>query len=163
MLSIIALFFCFLFFALCLMCLIVPQVTLQGLLYFEIIGNKKVTGIASTELLISICSACLNCTIQIMKLYLESNAIKQSFVEYSLIAVMGRIAWVPFLSQIEYLAQSKNKQLKNNNKDKRGKDKMIIDYDIKYNLPCITKWLGIKNSIEYDFSVTSIRFVCNLI
>ena len=37
-----------------------------------------------------------------------------------------------------------------------------IDFKIKYDIPIITKYLGMKNSIEYDFSDVTIRFVVHV-
>ena len=69
---------------------LVPQVTLQSLLFFGII-DVKLVGIETSDLVVSICAALLNSIGQIWRLKLESTAVEESFIEFCLYSVNGRV------------------------------------------------------------------------
>merc|ERR1712228_950708 len=104
----------------------VPQAILQSLLFFEIIKGKDLAGITNNDLILSLSSAAFNSLLQIFKLYQESNAVKESFVQYSLNCITARFGWVPFEHQIKGFADNENIKT------------LTIDYKIKYRLPLIT-------------------------
>eukprot|EP01083_Nonionella_stella_P309125 1093486_1 len=125
----------------------VPQITIQALLYANIIPGRELTGISSQILMTSIFSASLNCVRQILKLVLESRAVQQNVIEYSLHCVMARVGWVPFRTTIDTFRIS----------NQMHSDPMSIDYNIKYPIPIITKCCGITGTMEYDFSSRTVR------
>ena len=132
-----------------------PQVTLQSLLFFGIIDVKSV-GITTSELVLSICAALLNGIAQIWRLKLESNAVEESLIEFCLHSVNGRVGWVPFLKKMEIL--NKDDSIIKYNSD----NPLEIEFKIKYDIPFVTKYLGMKSSIEYDFSDVTIRYVLSI-
>ena len=139
--------------------MIVPQVLIQPFLYIAVFGDERKGGIKQSELLISLISPKLNSIVQICKLYLESGAVKQNVIEYSLQCITGRIGWVPFQKQIESLSRINNNSLDSDgDSDNATYNTLNIDYNIKYRIPLITKCLGMKNSIEFDFSSVTIRY-----
>eukprot|EP01083_Nonionella_stella_P177652 625049_1 len=127
----------------------VPQLTMQGLLFWDVIPGKHLAGIDEFILLISITSASLNCIRQIIKLILESRAVRQNVIEYSLHCVMARVGWVPFRNTIDTFRIA--------NQTQADPYPLSIDFNIKYAIPCITKCCGITASMEYDFSSRTIR------
>eukprot|EP01083_Nonionella_stella_P064687 168852_1 len=84
----------------------IPQVTLQVLLELDVIPGKHLAGITSRDLQISIATAVFNFVIQISKLYCESVAVNEQFVEYCLTSMMGRVSWVPFRLKVIKLARN---------------------------------------------------------
>ena len=146
--------------------------TIQSLLFFDVFGNNvDVEGITNTELGLSIVSAVLNSATQAVKLYLESKAVQSNFWHYTLHCCMGRVNWIPFETQIDSLLKKKStsisktksiKQVSNNNNNDSSfgqQNKLCLNYKIQYQLPIISRLLKIKNTVEYDFSSTSIRFL----
>eukprot|EP01083_Nonionella_stella_P169254 573498_1 len=154
----------------------IPQVTLQILLELNVIPGKQLAGIKSIELRISIATAMFNLITQISKLYFESVAVNERFVEYQLNAMMGRVSWVPFRLKVVKLAR--NLQDENEfktNKRKHGHtslcrklfsvryndpndDENTINYNIKYRIPLISYFSrnDILANVDYDFSVVTI-------
>ena len=130
---------------------LVPQVTLQSLLFFGII-DVKLVGIETSELVLSIVAALLNGIGQIWRLILESEAVEESLIEFCLYSVNGRVGWVPFVKKMELL--NKDDSILKYNSD----NPLEIDFKIKYDIPIITKYLHMQNSIEYDFSDVAIRY-----
>eukprot|EP01084_Bolivina_argentea_P296727 511082_1 len=128
----------------------IPQITIQALLYFDIISGKELTGVTDQILLTSIVSATLNSLRQVIKLVLESKAVEQNVIEYSLHCVMARVGWVPFHRNIDTFRLSMISE-------------MHINYNIKYDIPIFTKCLGVAGSMEYDFSSMTIRHLITVL
>ena len=129
--------------------------------------------IGSTE---SNISAGLNGLFQIIRIALESNACKESFIQYSLTCAMARVGWLPFENKIaKFLTQNRsdnNPNTSNSNNDDENinyninnKNKKLIDinYKIEYSVPIITYCLDIKADIEFDFSPTTIRHLISIL
>ena len=79
----------------------IPQVTLQALLFFGVIKVGTLTEITDYDLILSISSAFINAVIQLSRLKLESGAVKETFVQYSLNCITARFGWIPFKHTIE--------------------------------------------------------------
>eukprot|EP01083_Nonionella_stella_P014862 41621_1 len=122
----------------------VPQLTIQVLLFCNVIPGKHLIDMNQTILLTSIASASLNCVRQMIKLVLESKAVRQNVIEYSLHCVMARVGWVPFRTTIDTFRVADRYPLS-------------IDYNIKYAIPIVTACCGITGSMEYDFSSRTVR------
>ena len=139
----------------------IPQAILQSLLIFNIIGdgnNNDSSGISRNELLVSIGAAILNGCVQLCRLYLEAIAVKESFIEYSLKLILGRVAWLPFENQIQLLFKQ-DETTSDDGIHIRLPKPLAVNYNIKYKIPLVTRCLDISNSIEFDFSSTSLRCV----
>eukprot|EP01083_Nonionella_stella_P060839 158657_1 len=168
----------------------IPQVILQGLIAFDVGGallELEGTTISKRDLYLSVGSAVINSMGQITKLYLESIAVQESFIQYALTCMMGRVGWVPFRHKIQRIFTNKNintsaKQNANNTiltisdserqlTKEQGianplSDLEVIDFNIKYNIPILStvaELLGFKHklqgTIEYDFSTVTIRYL----
>ena len=68
----------------------VPQVTLQGLLYLSVIEGRELTNITDQDLILSIASAIFNSVNQVYTLKLQSAAVDETFVQYSLNCIIAR-------------------------------------------------------------------------
>eukprot|EP01084_Bolivina_argentea_P043354 79888_1 len=151
----------------------IPQVTIQGLLFFSVIGGLELTNITSNDLLISVASAVFSSITQIIKLLFEAHAVQESFFQYALTCFMARIGWVPFRTKIRKVLENddlgtnhlcckcckRNINEENGYELKSGKEAqpIMIDYDIKYKIPfteCIHKTY---NQVEYDFSENTLK------
>eukprot|EP01083_Nonionella_stella_P042860 115683_1 len=154
-----------------------PQTILQILLELRVIPGKELAGITSAELRISIATAVFNLVIQSTKLYFESVAVNERFVEYLLNAMMARVSWVPFRLKLIKLARNiaYTQDEKETQKQRRGHttlcsqlfsvycpepndDLNTINYNIKYRIPIIS-YLSkneIVSNVDYDFSVVTI-------
>ena len=120
------------------------QLCLQSYLVFGdngVLGGSK---IRKKDLIKSILSAIVNTTIQIWRMALESGSVNQSFIHYILDCFMARINWVPFIDQIATLKSKLSA-------------KMMIDYKIEYNLPIISKRFKYKQSLNFQFSDSTLR------
>eukprot|EP01084_Bolivina_argentea_P191474 328900_1 len=145
----------------------VPQVILQGLLFGSVIKGRELTGITDRDLILSIGSAVFNLIVQLFRLFLEKDAVKESFVQYAFNCMTARFAWVPYKHILERM------------------EKGNINYNIQYNLPLITfitKYMKNKNdnkslqvgykhkkndvtygSVEYDFSANTVKSLISTI
>eukprot|EP01083_Nonionella_stella_P044270 119260_1 len=149
----------------------IPQTILQTLLMLEVIPGRKLAGITNPELQVSIVSAVFNLCMQITKLYIESVAVEELFVEYNLNAMMGRVSWIPF--RFKLIKMSRNIAFKNDNtlRKRRGKSfcgKLFsplaertdgeINYHIRHRIPLISYFSDDKilNTVDYDFSSVTI-------
>ena len=81
----------------------IPQVILQGLIVFNIGMQLEGTSLSSNDLYLSISAAVINSIGQIGRLYLEARAVEESFIQYALICMMGRVGWVPFRHKLNKL------------------------------------------------------------
>ena len=62
----------------------------------------------ANELILSTCTAFANGTAQFLRIYLESRAVEESFVEYALNCGLGRVRWVPFERKIINILSADN-------------------------------------------------------
>merc|ERR1712154_39982 len=93
-----------------------------------IIRGRELSGITDKDLILSIGAAIFNCFIQLFRLKKESNAAKETFIQYSLNCITARFGWVPFNHLIEQLVDDDNKT-----------NLLELDYKIQYELPLITR------------------------
>lgn len=98
----------------------VPQAMVQTLLFFSIIDGKELAGITNSDLILSLSSAAFNCLLQLLRLLLESKAVNEGFVQYSLHCITARFGWIPFEQQIRNASQNE------------------INFKIKYDFPIVT-------------------------
>eukprot|EP01084_Bolivina_argentea_P164598 286160_1 len=148
----------------------IPQVTLQILLVYKFIPGQELAGISNQDIYLSITAACINVVVQMCRLYFESVAVSETFVEYCLNAMMGRIGWVPY--RVKYIKLSRNLQYRYYNKNTKNpklvsraatiyglplsKNDYVIDYRIKYRIPIISLFFNIDVDVDYDFSPVTI-------
>eukprot|EP01083_Nonionella_stella_P077456 211555_1 len=159
-----------------------PQLLLQLLLMSQIIPGKDLAQITTIDLQISMATAIFNLVAQITKLYIESVAVDEYFVEYCLHAMMARVSWVPFRLKIVQLTRSMtyNDTKYDYNTSKRNTkpsccnrlcsvyyrdpldDERTINYKIQYRIPLIS-WISSFCSkseflvkVDYDFSSVTI-------
>ena len=52
--------------------------------------------VSQDEVFISIIAAVCNGSLTFLKIYLEGHAVDETFIEYALNCVMGRVEWLPF-------------------------------------------------------------------
>ena len=97
----------------------------QVLLFLSIIAGGELTGITKQDLRLSIGSASFNCIIQLFRLKLESTAVEETFVQYSLNCITARFGWVPFSSKLKAFTKSH--------------EPIILNYDINYTLPLLKR------------------------
>ena len=64
--------------------------TLQALLFFNVIKGRDLGDISDTDLILSISSAIFNSFIQLFRLRKESTAAQETFVQYSLNCITAR-------------------------------------------------------------------------
>eukprot|EP01083_Nonionella_stella_P242260 845191_1 len=153
----------------------VPQTILQILLVFDIIKGKELAQITNLQLQISIISAVFNLIMQLTKLYVESVAVNEFFVEYCLSAMMARVSWVPFRLKIVKLSRFTSSDDSDTAKDAmpsrsccgkvfstrfyaQNDGANVINYKIQYRIP-IVSWLSndaILGKVDYDFSRATI-------
>eukprot|EP01084_Bolivina_argentea_P074421 135013_1 len=148
----------------------VPQTIIQVLLFKRVItGKELLNGITDEDLIRSISIASINVFVQCFRLFAESVAVKESFVQYSLNCITARFEWVPF----KHLIDKNNANLKYQccnfcTKMFEKKDESSIDYTIHYKLPIITflsAWWKRKNEntplkVGYDYKKTDIKYGC---
>eukprot|EP01084_Bolivina_argentea_P280872 480427_1 len=132
------------------------------------------------DLQISIATAIFNFVTQITKLYIESVAVNEYFVEYCLNAMMGRVSWVPFrlkmiklTRNITYTENKKKNVIQANDQSCCNKlcsvyyrdeldDDETINYNIQYRVPLISWISGFLSkkelliNVDYDFSSVTI-------
>ena len=142
----------------------IPQIVIQGLLAFEINNNNNNNdsnkSITRNDIYLSMFFAILNIIVQTWRIILEKNAINESFIQYCVTCLTGRIGWIPFRWQIETILTSFNFR-SNSNGDH---DIPIISYDIRYDYPlCISKILHKKGKITFDFSHATMKELLNVI
>ena len=68
----------------------VPQVLLQAFIYFDIINGRDWNEITDRDLILSIGSATFNSLVQVFRLMKESEAVKETFIQYSLNCITAR-------------------------------------------------------------------------
>ena len=146
---------------------------IQACLYFEWIGNKELTDITETDLIFSIVAAGVNSVAQLMKIYLESAAVGETFVQYVLTCIMGRVGWIPFQNQLSLLLSEisemnsidtenendddiENIPIQSSRKTLRNRT-VVLDYKISYRIPIISSLIGLKPSVEFYFSSVTLR------
>eukprot|EP01084_Bolivina_argentea_P002010 3706_1 len=148
----------------------VPQVSLQALLFFNLIPGKSLTGITDSDLILSISSAVVNCVLQSFQLYAESVAVRESIHQYALHCITARFSWIPYLHEInKFLKYDKDDSSTSNYIGKKGccsfhrrdtnDDNKTINYDIKFRFPLLS-CLGEEKAaipVDYDFSTITIR------
>ena len=59
-------------------------------------GDALTSSDLETELLMSFIGATMNGIVQFSRVYLESQVVKESFVQYALNCAMGRVGWRMF-------------------------------------------------------------------
>lgn len=107
----------------------------------------------------SIASAFGNMVFQTARLILESKAIEERVDEYALKCIMARIGWIPFKHKLDLQANRRNIRKNNRRGNKFSKPKedfVVLDYNIKYNIPLCTKFVDIRGTLDFDFSDVTI-------
>eukprot|EP01084_Bolivina_argentea_P157332 274182_1 len=116
-------------------------------------GNETGTKITPLQLYVSIGSAIINIVSTTIKLKLESICCQSTFISYCLICIKARVGWVPQREHILRIATEQERMRKKSLTDEIDNNKIPeIDYDMHH------KILFYKHSVEYDFSVTTIRY-----
>ena len=70
----------------------IPQVTIQLLLFMNFIPGLEITGgITTTDIALSCTAAIANAGMEMTKLYIESKAVEESFLQYALTCFMARV------------------------------------------------------------------------
>eukprot|EP01084_Bolivina_argentea_P320086 555312_1 len=146
----------------------VPQTILQVLLFRRVItGKELLNGITDADLIRSISIASINVFVQLFRLFAESVAVKESFVQYSLNCITARFGWLPFKHLID---ENNINNFKSNfcTKIFEKKNESSIDFTIQYKLPLITflsAWWKQKNAntplrVGCDYKETDVKYGC---
>ena len=122
-----------------------PQIIVQSLIAFNIIYDYSKIALTNNQLYTSIIAAIFNLIFQTIQLILISNGVNETFESYALISVISRTGWVPFV-------QSNDNIILNNNNG-------ILNYNIEYNIPLITKIFDVKANFEHDISNITIKYL----
>eukprot|EP01084_Bolivina_argentea_P215564 365983_1 len=167
----------------------IPQLIIQTLLLYNLfpVKSSEISNITETDLYRSITFAVLNAVGQFFKLFIESIAVDESFVQYCLHAMMSRVGWIPFKMKIiqyfrdESSSVSAYEDNKNNNEDNKNcldkifgvkyinptdlnsEKEITINYKIDYRMPVISYLFNIKPTLEFDFSSITIRHLIAII
>eukprot|EP01083_Nonionella_stella_P234496 825442_1 len=114
-----------------------PQAILQVLLVRGVIDGKDEAGITDNDLILSLSAAFVNTSFQVFRLYRESQASKETFVQHSLHCVTARFEWVPY-----------NDLIQEHTHDPKPLD---LNYKIQYDLPgatCLSKKLTQRRATQ---------------
>eukprot|EP01084_Bolivina_argentea_P229506 387328_1 len=168
----------------------VPQLTLQALLFFDIISGKDSQGITDRDLIISLSSAFFSSIMQLFRLKAESGAVRETFVHYALNCITARFGWVAYRDKIEEFQKRLEKEFKQKCwgccGNKGITEKILeLDYSLHYNLPLVTYLTGVLSkkssfqplqvairhkksktaygSVEYDFSSKTVNTLISTI
>eukprot|EP01084_Bolivina_argentea_P171886 297779_1 len=113
------------------------QLAIQLLFAFNVISLSG-TNVTNIDIAISLTSTIINFIFQYSRMHLESQAVRETYIQYALSCMIGRIGWIPFIGRIKYPSKEKCKD--------------IIQYDkIKH------KSCKITTTISYYFSEVTIR------
>eukprot|EP01083_Nonionella_stella_P117950 351941_1 len=106
----------------------IPQICLQLRILWVIRMEKKDDdvdyGVDERNIMWSIMFAILHGLLEASILYLDSRALKMTFIQYAIVCLGARVGWIPFNHLIEYDIQ----QTKINHTDALDDDD-AIDYD----------------------------------
>ena len=132
----------------------IPQVTLQVLLFTDIIQGKGSTNITDQDLILSIGSAVLNTIVQLLRLKLESRAVKEAFIQYSLNCITARFGWIPFKHLLEQFGNKVDEE-ENGSMDKSEsipiRNKLSIDFTVEYKIPLKSTFIWVDRLYLYLF------------
>ena len=76
----------------------------QGLLLSQVFYDRSIlddANIQEYDVYVSIISAALNASVQVLRLHSESGACNETFYKYCVSCLMARISWIPFINDIE--------------------------------------------------------------
>ena len=164
-----------------------PQAIVQGLLMAQVFYDRSLlddANIQESDVYISIISAALNATVQVLRLQSESRACNETFYKYCVSCLMARISWIPFVNDIEkYLTggggSDSDRAFKkppakdlsiatqvvrsrggseDESRDEHEPQCHVINYKIKCEYPFgISKLIDHKHQMAFDFSPLTIH------
>ena len=140
----------------------IPQLIIQTFAVFDIglfrLDNNTNETISEFDIYLSMTFALLNAIGQLWRIILEKKSIEESFIQYCVTCLTGRIGWIPFKYKIENIL--KNNKIENENENEN--EIPLINYKIQYEYPFgISKFFRKKGEIIFDFSQVTIKEFLN--